>query len=647
MLIRTHRTSVLRLSLALLLGTVAVGTLAAEEAKQLRTGEAVILAALDEKTIVEFIEEPLSGVVEYYQATHNIRIQIDERALADVNMGPDAPVSESLDNITLRSALNLLLGKLDLTWIIADEVLLITTPERAEHHLIPRVYDVGRLVSEQDPDGELRHFDPLVSAITAAVEPASWVDVGGFGSISPLTCRGANVLTVRQTQAVHRQLARLLEALTTITEGRDELAARTAEDEMLAAFDEVVSVDFRGELLSSVLWEFEEDHNIQFVFCSRAFDRPLRPFTMHLQDVTLRSALNIILHDLGAAWTIRDEVVMITTPEEAEECLASRVYDVRNLAPVYDFNGRLWRDTDSLTSMLTCMVEPGGWDPHGDRCVVPFECRDTTVLIVRQSQRVQEKIAKLLDDLREIADGHEHNTQAAGPAEAESKAKAAEAAILAGLAERTSVDFVDRPLSAVLDQFQATHKIEIEIDTRALEDVNMGTDVPVSTSLRNITLRAALNLILGDLDLTWTISNEVLWITTPEEAELLTYPQIYDVTDLAKLVDKAGNPVESDFDSWIDLISGSVQPESWQNDPSIWGLEYGGSRVLVVYQTREVHEEITRLLADLRTTADKYGNDVFPVVEPSLHLDLFPSMGPMGGPGGGFRPHVPAARDDL
>ncbi len=400
MLIQTY----LRWNLALFLGTMTVGTLAAEEATQPRTGEAVILAALDQKIVVDFIDEPLSGMVEYLQATHNIQIQIDERALNDVNMGPDTPISGSLDNITLRSALNLLLGNLDLTWMIADEVLLITTPEEAELHLIPRVYDVGRLVSVQDPDGELRHFDPLISAITAAVEPASWVDVGGLGSISPLTCRGANVLAVRQTRLVHRQLARLLEDLTNITDGRDELAARTAEGAILAAFDEVVSVDFHGELLSSVLRKLEEDHNIQFVFCSRAFDRPLRPFMKHLQVVTLRSALNNILHDLGAAWTIRDEVVMITTPEEAEECLTSRVYNVRNLAPVYEFNGELWRDTDSLRSMLTSMVEPGSWDPHGDRCVVAFECRDTTVLIVRQSQRVQEKIAKLLDDLKTTAD---------------------------------------------------------------------------------------------------------------------------------------------------------------------------------------------------------------------------------------------------
>ena len=56
MLIRTHRTSVLRWSLALFLETIAVGTLAAEKAKQARTGEAAILAALDEKIVVEFIE---------------------------------------------------------------------------------------------------------------------------------------------------------------------------------------------------------------------------------------------------------------------------------------------------------------------------------------------------------------------------------------------------------------------------------------------------------------------------------------------------------------------------------------------------------------------------------------------------------------
>ena len=78
---------------------------------------------------------------------HQINILIDHRALDDVGMAGDVPVTFKLSDVSLHSGLNLLLRPLDLTWAICDEVLLITTPEEAENMLIPLVYDVGDLVN--------------------------------------------------------------------------------------------------------------------------------------------------------------------------------------------------------------------------------------------------------------------------------------------------------------------------------------------------------------------------------------------------------------------------------------------------------------------------------------------------------------------
>ena len=52
----------------------------------------------------------------------------------------------NLHNITLRSALRLMLKNLQLTYIIQDEVLMITTPEEAEKQLVVKVYPVADLV---------------------------------------------------------------------------------------------------------------------------------------------------------------------------------------------------------------------------------------------------------------------------------------------------------------------------------------------------------------------------------------------------------------------------------------------------------------------------------------------------------------------
>jgi hypothetical protein len=108
--------------------------------------EARITAALQESTSFEFIETPLRDVIEYLRDLHDIEIQIDQRSLDDVGIGTETPVTRSLKGISLRSALRLLLRELDLTYIIRDEVLLITTPEEVENNLTTKVYPVADLV---------------------------------------------------------------------------------------------------------------------------------------------------------------------------------------------------------------------------------------------------------------------------------------------------------------------------------------------------------------------------------------------------------------------------------------------------------------------------------------------------------------------
>jgi uncharacterized membrane protein YgcG len=217
---RNHKLAVLDWGLALVVGALLISpVLAAEEAKELKTGEKAILAALEEKTVVDFIDEPLSAVVDYFKFTHKIEIQIDAKALETVNLGSDTPITKNLRNIKLRSALNLILHDLDLTWIIADEVMVITTPEEAENHLITRVYDVGVLVTVQDPDGNRwQDFDSLIDAIVSTVAPDTWEEVGGLGSIAELEYRGAVVLIVRQRLDIHAQVGELLKDLTEIAD---------------------------------------------------------------------------------------------------------------------------------------------------------------------------------------------------------------------------------------------------------------------------------------------------------------------------------------------------------------------------------------------------------------------------------------------
>ncbi|MGA2259074.1 MAG: hypothetical protein ABSG53_30760, partial [Thermoguttaceae bacterium] len=91
-----------------------------------------IIKALKEPTQIEFVETPLKDVVDYLKDLHKIEIQLDSVALKDGGVDESTPITKNLKNMSLRSALRLLLDELKLNYVIHNEVLLITSPEKAE-----------------------------------------------------------------------------------------------------------------------------------------------------------------------------------------------------------------------------------------------------------------------------------------------------------------------------------------------------------------------------------------------------------------------------------------------------------------------------------------------------------------------------------
>jgi von Willebrand factor type A domain len=97
-------------------------------------------------TGLDFIDTPLEEVVRLLQEDYGIPVNLDTPALDEIGVGPEEPVTIQLHNISLRSALRLMLKQLQLTYIVQDEVLMITTPEEAEAQLVVKVYPVADLV---------------------------------------------------------------------------------------------------------------------------------------------------------------------------------------------------------------------------------------------------------------------------------------------------------------------------------------------------------------------------------------------------------------------------------------------------------------------------------------------------------------------
>lgn len=105
-----------------------------------------IQKALGEPTTIEFVDTELSTVLRFLEDLHNIQIVIDNKALEDAGASSDTLITQDLRDIKLRSALRIMLRDHDLTWIIDDEVLLITSNDRASERLSTKVYPVADLV---------------------------------------------------------------------------------------------------------------------------------------------------------------------------------------------------------------------------------------------------------------------------------------------------------------------------------------------------------------------------------------------------------------------------------------------------------------------------------------------------------------------
>ena len=119
--------------------------------KQNNPNEQRIYDALEKKVDLEFIDTELSQVIQFLSERYQIPIIPDETRMTEFGVGLDTQVNLIISGVSLRSALKLILEQNDLTYIIEDEVMKITTSEYANQLLQTRVYPVADLVIPIQP----------------------------------------------------------------------------------------------------------------------------------------------------------------------------------------------------------------------------------------------------------------------------------------------------------------------------------------------------------------------------------------------------------------------------------------------------------------------------------------------------------------
>lgn len=151
------------------------------------------------------------------------------------------------------------------------------------------------------------------------------------------------------------------------------------------------------------------------------------------------------------------------------------------------------------------------------------------------------------------------------------------------------MEFNEAPLRDVAAWIETTFGVPVDIDARGLEDFGLDSDTPLTVSLDNASLGAALEQALQPLDLGImpTAGRPIITTLARIEENMLVglYPLPLGATDMQAMIDLIQSTIASD--SW-DTVGGpgSIRP-------------HDDLAILVISQTTDSHHDIIRLMRSL------------------------------------------------
>lgn len=158
--------------------------------------------ALNKSLSLSFQNTPLTEVVASFAKQLSVNVVLDNEALTEEGIATDTPVTLQLTQITGRSALELLLQPLQLSAVVENEVLLVTTTQKEKEKLVSHTYPVSDLI------GPAENYASLMQMLESGTS-GPWMNRDGEGgTMTELQTAGS--LVVRQTLAVQRQVLNLL-----------------------------------------------------------------------------------------------------------------------------------------------------------------------------------------------------------------------------------------------------------------------------------------------------------------------------------------------------------------------------------------------------------------------------------------------------
>ena len=162
----------------------------------------------------------------------------------------------------------------------------------------------------------------------------------------------------------------------------------------LEALQGRTKLDFTDAPLVEVVQVIREMHSIQLVV-----DRPAleetgltvdTPVSINLQDVQLKNALHLMLADLNLTFIQRNEVVVITTREVAEDTMFTRAYRTES---------KWTTGIEDIVASITTNIKPDSWKELGGPGAISIL---GSGIVVTNSEEVHDKINRLFAQLHRI-----------------------------------------------------------------------------------------------------------------------------------------------------------------------------------------------------------------------------------------------------
>jgi hypothetical protein len=171
--------------------------------------------SLQKRVSAEYRNVPLTEVVSEFSARSGVNFLIDPAGLTQAGVLREMPITIIAADLRIATLLDQLLTLLGLDYAISNEIVKITSRQRANAgDLMTANYPISDLAMRIEngrnvPDAEA--VKDLIATITTTIAPETWADRDGPGSAK--FNDKSNTLVVRQTQQVQREVQMLLAKL--------------------------------------------------------------------------------------------------------------------------------------------------------------------------------------------------------------------------------------------------------------------------------------------------------------------------------------------------------------------------------------------------------------------------------------------------